>query len=382
MGAVTEGEVPGGPAADVEPVGAGEPARVPVGGLYGDGHRLPRPDQLALHLDVLQRGPQQRVGHAEIAQQLLRGRSGEIRVGAQGVQLTGVGQQGEDAEAEHVRRGVEPGGEEQPADPGQLLVAEAGGGGSGGGEAAGPGAGCGAGRGEVAEQVVGGLGPLGEDEFTDVPEQPRVGLVPGPGVDRLVEDDLDQPQKAPPVGVGHAEQLADHQRGQGPREGLDQVGRGSGPLHGVQAVGGEPLDTTGQLTHPAHGEATGEQSAVAGVLRGVEAEDVPDGRRRQFPRRAFHRHRQVQEFVAGAEARIGQHRAGRRVPGDQPAHVPVGVTQTADGPVAQRGERGGRIEGAADVPVGGQDGQLVGGRGVGGRFVRHQILPRSWDRGT
>ena len=67
------GQVPAVPPAQVEHVGIGEALGIAVGGVVRRDHCRPGLDGVAAHLDVLQRRPHERLGDAEIPQQLLHG---------------------------------------------------------------------------------------------------------------------------------------------------------------------------------------------------------------------------------------------------------------------------------------------------------------------
>ncbi|AIJ21999.1 hypothetical protein AMETH_1907 [Amycolatopsis methanolica 239] len=159
------------------------------------------------------------------------------------------------------------------------------------------------------------------------------------------------------VGVGHAEQLADHHRGYWARAGLEQVHRGAVLRHRVPVFGGDFLDPVGELTHPADGELPGEQLAVAGVLGRVDAGEVADRGPRDVAVQAGER--VVHELVPRGEPRVAEDGAGLGVTGDQPAAVPVRVGHAHKGPVCpDLAQLGGRVERAAGGTDGGQPGEF------------------------
>jgi hypothetical protein len=96
---------------------------------------------------------------------------------------------------------------------------------------------------------------------------------------------------------------------------------------------GDLGDTWFELTHAAHGELTGEQAPVSGVLGRIHPDEEP-GRDlvvvvdRVFDPRAADRG--PAELEPGAEPGVGQHRPDQRVAGDEPAEPAVGVGQPLD----------------------------------------------------
>ncbi len=331
MDAVAEGQVPAVFPADVQRVGIGEALGIAVGGVVREDHRRARGDGLPAHLDVLQRHPHERLGDAQIPQQLLHGLAAECGIGAQRGQLPGVPEKGEGAERQHVGGGVEPGREQDQADPLQLLVGEI------------------AVR-QVAEHVVGGVRALGRHQLR------QVVLRRGVGRDQVlvarlpVHERLDVPLEGPPVLVRHAQQLTDHDGGDGLGERGHQVRGRTGLLHGVQAVGGDLLDALGEQPHPAHGELAHQRLAVAAVPRVVHEEELAGRRRRDLDVPVVDGRVVAHELLARAEPRVGQDRADQVEPGDQPAGLSAGEGVVADGTVSPGVEQlRRRVEGTAGL---------------------------------
>src|SRR5690606_14875766 len=91
--AVAGGQVAAVLAGQVDRVGVGEAPGVAVGGVVRQDHRRAGLDRVAAELDVLQRGPHERLGHAQVPHQLLHGAVDERGLGAQRLQLGRVAQQ-------------------------------------------------------------------------------------------------------------------------------------------------------------------------------------------------------------------------------------------------------------------------------------------------
>ena len=176
---------------------------------------------------------------------------------------SGCWSQGEDAQARACWRWCRFRRRQEAADPGEFVL----------GQIA---------VGQVAEQVVGGVVALGPHQFADVLGNgaPRLHPLIGRGVQVRHRQHVRLELLA--VGIGHAEHFADHQCGNGLRVCRHQVQRRPVPLHRVQRLGGDLLDALGQLTHPPHGELAGQQPPVAGVMRRVDAAEVPGRSRRHF----------------------------------------------------------------------------------------------------
>ncbi|GEB55136.1 hypothetical protein GCM10017674_29330 [Streptomyces gardneri] len=274
---------------------------------------------------------------------------GASRVRPQGVGLGRLGEQREGPVGDHVGRGVEPRRQQEAPDADQFLVREVGV------------------PGQVAEQVVGGLGALGRDELGHVLLEPDEGAVPVLGRHVHGHDRVGVSLEPLSVGVRNAQQLADHQRGEGTGEGLDQVDARSAALHRVQVRRGDLRDPVGELPHPADGELAGQDAPEAGVLGGVHPGHVADrgGRQRALGPPG---ERVVHQLVARAETAVAHDRADRGVTGGQPADVPVGVRHAGERPLlAQLRQAGGRVEGTAGGASGGERDRGRGLRGLAGR---------------
>jgi hypothetical protein len=238
-------------------------------------------------------------------------------------QLRRVLQQREGAKGQHVRGGVEPGRQQNQADPLQLLIVQIA-------------------VGEVAEHVVGGVGALGGHQIREVL------LGRGVGRDQLLvaclpaEERLDLLLEGAAVLVRHAEELTDDDGGDGLGERGHQVRRRPGLLHSVQAFSGDLLDALGEQSHPTYGELARQRLAVTAVLWVVHEEELAGRRRRNLEIN------HVQQLFARAEARVGQDRSDEVVAGDQPTGLSAGVGEAADGTVpAGVDQLGRRVEGAA-----------------------------------
>jgi hypothetical protein len=81
-----------------------------------------------------------------------------------------------------------------------------------------------------------------------------------------------------PVGVGHPEQFADHQRRDRQRERRHQVGRAAPRGHRVEVLVDDLHDARLQPLHPPHGELRPEQAAQPGVLRRVQRQQLTRAR--------------------------------------------------------------------------------------------------------
>ncbi|CAM5498447.1 hypothetical protein SVIOM342S_08710 [Streptomyces violaceorubidus] len=141
--AVAETEVALWAAADVEAVGVGVVRRVAGGGGEGDEHRIARRDGGARQLQRLGRETERGgVDGGVVAQRLLHGAPGQLRLGAQAGELVGVGEQAADGRRDQVDGGLVPGDQDEEGHAEQFP----------GGERAAVG-----GVGQVAEQLPSGL---------------------------------------------------------------------------------------------------------------------------------------------------------------------------------------------------------------------------------
>jgi hypothetical protein len=128
---------------------------------------------------------------------------------------------------------------------------------------------------EHAEQVVAGVSLRAGDPVGHV--GPALPLDGHPGLQR--QRGVQQPHGAflefGAVGVGHAEQFADHQRRHRQREVRHQVRRPGGGFQVVERRLDDLGDPRLQPAHPAHGELRGQHPAQPRVLRRVEADQLP-----------------------------------------------------------------------------------------------------------
>jgi hypothetical protein len=242
-------------------------------------------------------------------------------------------------QGQHVRGRVEAGAEQEAAQPGQLDVGEI------------------SAR-QVAQQVVGRLGPLGEDQLVQVLEQGvdrralfLAGAARAGEGERLALEEV-------VVRVRHAEQLADQQRRHGLGERHQQIRRRAVALHRVELLGRALLDPLGQPAHPADREAPGEQPPEPGVLRRVEPGHVSRRGRRHLRKPAGER--VVRELVARAEPAVAEDRADHVVARREPADVPVRVGHPGHRAFgAQARQLGRRIERAPGRAGHGQGGDRL-----------------------
>jgi len=132
------------------------------------------------------------------------GADAALRISRECVEVLGMGEQHEDAEIDSVDGGLVPGEQQAGGERGQVGVGE-----GGVGDLAGD---------EVGDDVLARLDTLGRGELRHVPGELHLGharVVPA----AHPADPVRQAREVPAVGVGHAEQLADH----GDREREGQV---------------------------------------------------------------------------------------------------------------------------------------------------------------
>ena len=253
MRAVAEGDVVAGAALDVELVGVGEGAAVPVGGHGRGDDALARLDGDAADLDVLGGDPGDGVGDGEVAQHLLDGHRDLGRVGDDRGQLLRVLQETDGAQRDHVGRGLVPRDEQQerhadqfwPVDrAGFLLLGD-----------------------QPADHVVVGVRGLGVDEFAEVVAQFVDERLAVGDVDVAVEQGAAALLEEVVVGVGNAEQFADDQGRDRQRQRLDQVDRAVvAGEHRVDALVDDLLDAWAQAGEPFDGELADGRAAGARVV--------------------------------------------------------------------------------------------------------------------
>ncbi len=365
MDAEAEREVvPGGPL-PVQGLRVREHVGVAVDERGGEEDALPLADRRPVHLDVLDREALQPLGDGEEAQQLLDhdGRRGLPR--AQRRQLTGVAQQGERAERDHVRGRLVSGDEQDQGEGDEVLPAH-------GSVRTVP-------VDQLVQQPLPRIGAFAVDQRAEVLLQFDAGRVHVVRA-RTAQEPARTALEERVVGVGHAEEGADHHGRHRQREVGDQFGRRPLPLHGVQQPVHRLLDTGAQRGDPFHGEARDEHPALGVVLGVVDAEQGHT----PLPglREPLGRDGEGGVGAVGGESGVGQEAAGQGVSGDGPDRASVVERDPAQRPVrAQRFVPGGRVVGALAVlreRWGG--GRFGGGAGEGGvlagrfrRGFRHGI---------
>jgi hypothetical protein len=161
------------------------------------------------------------------------------------------------------------------------------------------------------------------------------------------------------VGVGDAEQLADHQAGDRQRECLDQVDRLGCGLDRVEVLGDDPVDVGLQvLLHGLRGEAAGEQPAEQAVVRLVHEHEAGVELAAGVVRVVGLVVGQgVVPGAVGAHPRVGEHGAALVEAGDEPADEAVREADAGDRRVlAERVVLDRRVE--EGRACGGHDGQV------------------------
>jgi hypothetical protein len=189
------------------------------------------------------------------------GRLDDVGVRPQRRELVGMAEQRERAEGDHVRRCVKAGSEQEGADARELVVVQVG-------------------LGQAAEDVLGRVGALGSYQTQQVLVERAHGRAHRLERAAVAGHREHVALEGVAVRVGHAEQLADDERGERPREGGHEVGRRSVTLHRVDVLGGDLLHPLGERPHAAHREVADERAAQAGVLGRVDPREVTDGGRR------------------------------------------------------------------------------------------------------
>ena len=127
--------------------------------------------------------------------------------------------------------------------------------------------------GEPGKQVVAGVGELVGDQAVQVVIERVLGLPGHLGRGVPVDQELAGALEEVVVGVGHAEQVADHQGGHGQGESLHQVDRGGAGQHLVDQVVHDPLDRRAQRLDPLDRERGGHHPAQPGMLGVVHVDE-------------------------------------------------------------------------------------------------------------
>lgn len=205
-------------------------------------------------------------------------------------------------------------------------------------------------RDEVLPVDLAALQPLG-DEFVEdalarflalaVDERAEVGVEPVAGVLDVGRGGAAQQSaglllEELVIGVGDAEQGADHGRGQWQRVGAHQVDGGSGRRHAVEQPVDGLLDARAQRGGPFEGEVR-EQHAALGAVFGVvhaeerEAAPAADGRDARVE------HREVGPGAVGGEPGVGEQGPRGGVAGDQPDGAAVVEGDAGQRPLLAQG---------------------------------------------
>lgn len=196
------------------------------------------------------------------------------------------------------------------------------------------------------QQVVLWLGQASDDQFAEVALQPPGGRVAGGLVGVEADQHLAVALEGPVVVVGHAEQLADHQRWDRQREVPYQVGARPGE-HRVDVPVGDPLDGRSQRLHPSHGELADQEPSQPCVLFAVQLDHRARGRVAPVVG-GQHVHR---SRAAGAQPGIREHAPDVLVAADQPCVHPGRAAHRGHGRVgAQPGVDLVGVEGAGIRP--------------------------------
>ncbi|GAA2983935.1 hypothetical protein JCM13580A_05030 [Streptomyces drozdowiczii] len=264
--AVAEPEVRGRVPVQVEPARVREALRVAVGRTDRDQDRDARRDLGAAERDGLRGEPERRRAHRRVEpDQLVHRTRDELRSRTQPPKFGRVPEQREQRVAERVGRGLVTRDEQQHAQRDQLPLAQPVGPVPRRDEAVEEGGAGGAASGCDEPRHVVGDGVRGRVDDVRGPRREQVG---GPAPD------------VGPVGLGHAEQFADH----GHRERYGQSAheverRAPGPP--VEEFTGDPCDEGAQCGDGPRGERPGHQLPQPGVIRRVGGQHGAGDRRVQ-----------------------------------------------------------------------------------------------------
>ncbi len=215
---------------------------------------------------------------------------------------------------------------------------------------------------QVVQQTGASVLLLAVDQLTEVRLQPVAGVEHVGGL-RAAQQPPRLGLEEVVVGVRDAEQGADHHGRHGQREGGHQVrGRALGD-HRVEPFVDDLLDPWPEFDGPLEGEVPDDHAPLSAVFGVVDAEQgrsaVAD------PGEPLGRGGKAGPVAVGRQARVGQQRAGDRVPADQPGLAAVEEGDAGEGALgAQRVVGGGRVVGAGPA--------LREGDGCG--RVRHEDL--------
>ena len=234
--AVAEPDVGRAGARQVDPVRVGEGRRVMVGRSGVEQDEVAGPDRDPVDVDVLpgiarNADPARHPG----PQEFLDGLRDLVRRGQQRLPLLAMGEQQQGLQPDLHHRRLVPGEQQLHTQRRHLEIGEVGF------------------VTQPRDDVIAGLGTFDGDEFQPVLEQGGE-TVHRRGVVRGERGRLDPDPEAVPVGIRHAEQIADHQHWKRLRQARVQVGRWALLLHVVKHCGAELFDLRLQLAHVSGGE--------------------------------------------------------------------------------------------------------------------------------
>ena len=249
-------------------------------------------------------------------------------------QLIGVPQQGQRAQPQHVRRRFVPGQQKQARDADELVVGQL----------------LAVLADQHAQHVLAGFAPGRRHQRAHVVAALTLQLQPLGDGSGQVELARGAPLEVFAVGIGHAEQLTDHQRRNRQREVCHQIRRRTLAFHSVELLLDDLDDPRLQPLHPPDGELAGEHAAQPLMFGWVEAEQVA---RPGFGLLVFRHGGRAGQHEPGRTAVaemfvVGQYLFDVLVPGDEVHLHPEGVDHRAHaGRFPDLAEFGRRVEGVA-----------------------------------
>jgi hypothetical protein len=279
-----------------------------------------RPDDLAGYLDVLDGHPAPpQVHDGQVPQQFLDGTPDQFRVvaAAYGGELIRVAQQGIGAEGDHVRGGLMPGEQQEQPHAGKLRPRQL-----ADGDLLGryPG-----------EQAAVRVGELSLDQVIEVCEQFVLGCQGDVHWRAGVDQDPADPLEEVVVGVGDAEELADHKGRHWQGERRDQVSGIRPGQHVVDELIDDMLDAWPHLLDPANGERCGDHAAkprVLGVIHRDEAQHTVAPGMKGLALGGIALPGRI-----GADAAVGQQSPLLGIPRDEPGRAAVPQAHLGQRPV-------------------------------------------------
>ncbi len=244
-------------------------------------------------------------------------------------------QQRQGPQCDHVGGGLMAGDEQQLSHHGQLPLAQL----TGGDPL----------DGQPGQQIVGGPGELLGDQAVQIVDERVLGVSDHLGWGAPVEHELAGALEEVVVGVGHAEQVADHPGRHGQGECLHQVDRCGTGQHLVDQLVHHPLDPRTHLLDPPDGEGGGHHPPQPGVLGVVHGHECPRPLP-SFPQTGA-AVRVAGTPVVRTDPPVGQQGALIGVAGDQPRSATVPQPDLGDRRLRlQRPQGRRRIEWAAGRP--------------------------------